>query len=97
MKSREDFFKKNDEKLLPLGFKRIESDDPFFFYEYPLIQEKDKENYYDEDDMPRLLIGRTPFNNGACLCTGDMFVWIGVSEIEEAIEWANKIVAFEQN
>ena len=39
-----DFFKKNDEKFLPLGFEKDETD-PMFFYVKSLVSEEEIEDY----------------------------------------------------
>ena len=97
MNFKDDFFTKNDEKFLPLGFKRIEDNDPMFFYKYDLIEQSViEESELEEDDVPCLLVGNTGINKGICLSSGDMFIWInGVESVEQAIEWSSKITNFE--
>lgn len=97
MDFKKDFFAKNDDKFLPLGFKRIEDDDPMFFYRYDLIdQSVIDETGIEDDEVPCLLVGNTGIDQGICLSSGDMFIWInGVSSVEEAIEWSTKITNFE--
>lgn len=98
--TKEDFFKKNDDTFLPLGFKKVETDDPNFFYERSILSDEAKEEFdenFNEDDEPMLLVGNTGENKGICLYTGTHFIWIRVNHPEEAIEWANKIVVIEEN
>ncbi|SFO05200.1 hypothetical protein SAMN05421741_11840 [Paenimyroides ummariense] len=96
MNYKKEFFKKNDAKFLPLGFKKIE-DDPMFHYKYDLIEDSViKENELEEDEVPCLLVGNTGINSGICLSAGDMFIWINAIEtIEQAIEWSSRITNFE--
>lgn len=93
--SKQDFFKANDEKFLPLGFTKDETD-PMFLYEKKLIPDDVlEENDIDEDDAPKLLFGNTGINQGFCIYTGDYFVWLSCQTPEEAVEISNKIVSFE--
>lgn len=90
-----DFFKKNDEKFLALGFVKDETD-PQFHYEFSIIpQDQIEENGLSEDEVPKLLIGNSGLNSGACIYTGEHFVWFACGTPEEAIEFAKKIVAIE--
>lgn len=92
--TREDFFKANDDKFLPHGFRKIEYD-PVFVYEYPLCSPDD--NDCDTDDVPVLAFGDSGINKGFCLCIPETssFVWIGIFDPKEAIEWAKKITSLE--
>jgi len=93
---KKEFFEKNDSRFLPLGFKKLDNDDPEFFYQYDLIKEDvAKEFDLNEDEVPCLLVGQTASNSGICLFTGSHFVWIGVNDPKEVIEWSNRILSFE--
>ncbi len=92
---KEKFFQKNNEKFLPLGFKR-ELDDPMFYYEYSLIPEEVvSENDLAEEDIPKLLFGDSGTNKGFCIYTGTHFIWLDCGTPEYAIEIAKNITAFE--
>lgn len=94
--NKKDFFKKNDAQFLPLGFKQIDSD-PEFYYKYDLIPESERiEQGIDEDDAPRLLVGKTIFNSGICLAIDGHFIWLNLLPAD-AIEWSTKIISFENN
>lgn len=99
--NREEFFKKNDEKLLLLGFIKIEAtEDPCFAYEKSILSDEAKAEFdeeYDEEYEPKLLVGDTGVNRGICLFLGTQFIWLAVENAEEAIEWSKKIVAIEEN
>ena len=98
--SKEEFFKKNDEKFLPLGFTKINEEDPLFFYERSILTKEAKAEFddkFDEEYEPKLLVGNTGINKGICLSLGTQFIWLGVNNVEEAIEWSKKIVAIEEN
>ena len=91
-----DFFKKNDEKFLPLGFEKDETD-PMFFYVKSLVSEEEIEkNGLDEDDVPKLLFGNTGRNIGFCIYTGVHFVWLNCQTPEEAVKFSESIVSFEE-
>ena len=88
-----DFFKKNDEKFLPLGFEKDETD-PMFFYVKSLVSEEEiEENGLDEDDVPKLLFGNTGINKGFCIYTGVHFVWLNCQTPEEAVKFSESIVS----
>ena len=94
--TREDFFKKNDEKFLALGFKKDE-EDPMFYYSKSLVSaEEIEENEIEEDDVPKLLYGNTGINCGFCIYTGLHFVWLSCEAPEEAIKVSEYVVAFEE-
>lgn len=91
--TREQFFTENDRKFLPHGFRRID-EDPLFYYEYPLCDPDD----FDEDaELPALVYGDSGINAGFCVYIPDTsnFIWIGITDPKEAIEWASKITNFE--
>jgi len=92
--TREEFFKANDDTFLPLGFRKI-SEDPMFFYEYPLCDPDDNE--HDSDELPALVFGDSGINQGFCIYIPETsnFIWIGVLDPKEAVEWAKKITNFE--
>ena len=93
--SKKDFFKKNDEKFLPLGFIK-EENDPQFYYSYPLISNEIADELgLDEEYKPALLIGNTGINKGSCIYTGEHFIWFASESPEDAIAFAKKITAFE--
>lgn len=95
--SKKEFFKKNDEQFLSLGFKK-DIEDPMFFYSKDLISEEVAEEYdLSEDEMPKLLFGSTGINRGFCVYTGETFVWINAQTPQEAVDFASQIVAFEPN
>ena len=95
--SKADFFKKNDEQFLSLGFKK-DIEDPMFFYSKQLISEEvAEENDLSEDEIPCLLFGNSGINRGFCVYTGGTFVWINAQTPQEAVDFASQIVAFEPN
>lgn len=91
-----DFFEKNDEQFLPLGFER-DDNDPMFFYHKSLvsIEEIEEKGIY-EDDVPKLLFGNTGINKGFCIYTGGHFMWLSCQTPEEALKFSEKIVSFEE-
>ena len=91
-----DFFKKNDEKFLPLGFEKDEIDPRFFYVKSLVSEEEIEENGLDEDDVPKLLFGNTGINKGFCIYTGVHFVWLNCQTPEEAIKFSESIVSFEE-
>lgn len=96
--SKENFYKKNDPKFLPLGFKK--DDDPQFAYKkclvpYELLEETMEENGLTEDELPHLLFGQSANNSGFCIYTGEHFVWLNILEPEDAIKICNNISAVE--
>jgi hypothetical protein len=93
---KKEFFKKNDKKFLALGFKK-EEQDPCFYYSKSLISDEEiEDNGLEDNEIPQLLFGNTQINKGFCLYSGTHFIWIGSQTPEEAIEFANKVVAFEE-
>ena len=93
--SKADFFKKNDEQFLPLGFKK-DIEDPMFFYSKQLVSDEvAEENDLPEEEIPQLLFGNTGINQGFCVFTGAHFVWISAQTPQEAVDFANQIVSFE--
>jgi hypothetical protein len=94
--TKEDFFKQNDEKFLALGFEK-DTEDPMFYYSKSLVSDEQiEESDIEECYIPKLLFGNTGINQGFCIYTGYHFVWLNSQTPEEAIEFANKIVAFEE-
>ena len=92
---KQDFYKKNDEQFLSLGFKK-DIEDPMFFYSKQLISEEvAEENDLSEYEIPCLLFGNSGINQGFCIFTGSHFVWINAQTPQEAVDFANKIVSFE--
>ena len=87
----QDFFKH--------GFVKCHPDTLFFQYEKKLVSEEEAlaNDVGDGETYELLFANETPTNSGFCLYTGSHFIWIAVSSIEEAIEWASKIVSFEPN
>lgn len=95
---KEEFYKKNDEKFLPLGF--LKDDDPQFAYKKCLVPEElmeevANENGLELDELPYLLYGQSFNNSGFCIFTGEHFVWLNILEPEDAIKFANNICAVE--
>lgn len=94
--TKKEFFKKNDEKFLALGFKKDEVD-PCFYYSKSLISDEEiEDNGLEDDQIPQLLFGNTRINKGFCLYSGTHFIWLNASTPEEAIEIISKVVAFEE-
>lgn len=96
--SKQEFFKRNDAKFLPLGFKQ-DLEDPQFYYYKSILTDEARIEFLEHNlpqDEPQLLIGQTPFNKGICLFTGANFIWLGVDNVEQAIEWATRIIAIEE-
>ena len=94
--TKEQFFKDNDDKFLKLGFVKDEQD-PMFYYVKDLVSDEEiEENGLDKEDVPKLLYGSTGINRGFCIYTGVHFVWLNFSEPKDAIEFSEKIVAFEE-
>ena len=94
--TKEQFFKENDERFLSLGFVKDEQDPMFYYVKYLVSDEEIEENGLDQEDVPKLLYGSTGINKGFCIYTGVHFVWLNFSEPKEAIEFSEKIVAFEE-
>ncbi|WP_435135760.1 hypothetical protein [Formosa sp. A9] len=82
------------EDFINHGFKR--EDDPMFRFRKELVSEEYiADNGIREDEIPCLLFGSTGINKGFCIYTGEHFVWFNSTTIEDAIAFAEKIVAFE--
>ena len=83
-----------EQKFRELGF--IEAPDPQFPWEKDIISmEQIEELGLYNSEVPKLLWGSTGINKGFCIFTGDSFVWINATTPEQAVEFANQIVAFE--
>ena len=95
--TKQEFFKRNDAKLLPLGFSQDLEDPQFHYYKSILTDEERKEFLQDfgPEYEPKILIGQTPLNKGICLFTGSNFLWLNVESPEQAIEWAKTITFIE--
>lgn len=94
--TKEQFFKENDERFLSLGFVK-DAQDPMFYYVKTLVSDEEIEkSVLDEKDVPKLLFGSTGINNGFCVYTGVHFVWLNFIEPKDAVEFSEKIVAFEE-
>jgi len=94
--NKEEFYKKNDDKFLALGFEKDETD-LFFAYFLHLIPADVREEYdLEDDDAAKLLIGDTGLNKGFCIYTGSHFIWLTCGTPEEAIELTKQITAFEE-
>lgn len=94
--TKEEFFKKNDEKFLKFGFKK-DKEDPMFYYEKNMVSDELIESMdLDITDVPKILFGDTGVNSGFCIYTGYHFVWFNATTPEDAIEFASKILAVEE-
>jgi hypothetical protein len=86
--------KEHQAKFMSLGFAM--SNDPEFPWEKSIVSaEVIEEMGLREDEVPKLLYGSTGINKGFCIFVPEHFIWINSSTPEEAIEFANQIVAFE--
>ncbi|MGV6945019.1 hypothetical protein [Sphingobacterium kyonggiense] len=93
--NKEEFFQKNDAKMLALGFSKVE-DDPEIFYSKNLISDEViEENALEPYDIAKLIVADTGVNKGAAIFIGSHFLFLNVAEIEEAIEIAEKIYSIE--
>ena len=93
--TKEEFFKENDDKFLPLGFVKDEIDPMFYYKKILASDEAIEENDFDEDSIPSLLFVNTGINRGFCIYTGEHFVWLDCATPEEADAISKHIVAFE--
>lgn len=92
--TKEEFYKKYDPDFLPLGFEKVE--EPSFYYAKKLIpQAVIDENDLEEDEIPELLFGDTGLNKGFCIYTGEHFIFFAAENASQAVQWAEKILAFE--
>jgi len=83
-----------EKNLLESGF--VKYDDPFFLYRKELVSKEEiEDNDLEEEDVPCLLFGNSGINKGFCIYTGAHFVFFNASNPKEAVEWAEKITAFE--
>ena len=82
------------EYLLEAGF--IKDNDPMFPFRKELIDEQTAiELGLHDDDIPCLLFGDSGVNRGFCIYTGEHFIFFNASSPKEAIEFAEKVTAFE--
>lgn len=85
----------NREDFLLNGFLEL-TDDPFFkWIKYLVDDEEIEKNELKYDDVPSLLYGDSGLNRGFCIYTGENFIWIRVADVKGAIEFSEKIIAFE--
>lgn len=94
--TKEQFFKENDERFLSLGFVKDEQDPMFYYVKVLVSDEEIEENGLDQEDVPQLLYGSTIINKGFCIYTGQHFIWLNFDNPKDAIEFSEKIVAFEE-
>ena len=96
MNNRQEYHEKYGEEFIKAGFKQTGEEDILMLYKYPLVSdEQAEENDIASDEIPALLFGSTGMNNGFCIFTGSMFIWLNVETPQEAVDFANKISVFE--
>ena len=86
--------KEHEAKFIALGF--VKSNDPDFPWERSIISDEVIEEMdLRDEEVPKLLWGSTGINKGFCIFVPEHFIWISAGTPEQAIEFANQIVAFE--
>ena len=82
------------EDFLKAGF--IKDNDPMFPFRKELIEWDEVENLdLDIDEIPCLLFGNSGVNKGFCIYTGEHFIFFNAENPQQAVEFAEKITAFE--
>lgn len=82
------------EDFLKAGF--VADNDPMFKFRKELLSEKQIiESNLEEDEVPCLLFGNSGINKGFCIYTGEHFVFFNAESPDEAVEFSEKITAFE--
>ena len=88
-----------EKNLLEAGFVKSSSMIHFYIgfpYRKELVPiEEIEDNDLEDEDVPCLLFGNSGINKGFCIYTGAHFVFFNASNPKEAVEWAEKIIAFE--
>lgn len=95
--NRQEFKEKYHAEFIAEGFKEVDADkDPLTFYEKSLVSDEViEENELEEGSIPTLFFGVSPMNSGFGIFTGECTVWLNVETPKDAVEFANKISAFE--
>ena len=83
-----------EKDFLENGFKK--ENDPMFKFRKELVDWDEVENNdLSFDDIPCLLYGATSQNRCFCVYTGEHFIWLNSTTIKDAVDFAEKIVAFD--
>ncbi|MEA1849172.1 hypothetical protein U9K52_09635 [Chryseobacterium sp. MHB01] len=95
--NRQEFKDKYHAEFIAEGFSEVDPEtDPLTFYQKSLIsKEVIEENDLEGDTIPTLFFGTSGINTGYGIFTGSCTVWLNVETPKEAVEFANKISAFE--
>lgn len=95
--NRQEFKEKYHAEFIAEGFKEVDAEkDPLTFYEKSLVSDQMiEENEMQEGSIPTLFFGTSGINTGFGVFTGECTVWLNVETPKEAVEFADKISAFE--